>query len=226
MLKGCFKFSYDDSGKGKSKVLTRKASHGFHLVKGKSRHDMEDYHVAEYRITEDHPSFLNDLETLIRNAYQSTNNFILENSAELGMGGSTVVTAILIDGKDLLVAKIGGSRAVVYEEDRVDQLTVNHEPQTARDVPRVNGILAVARAFGDKSLKTFLTSEPHVRHFPVNRSTEFLILASDGIWKVMSNEEASELVKSIKDPKAATKRITSEALARKSKDDISCIERN
>jgi serine/threonine protein phosphatase PrpC len=52
------------------------------------------------------------------------------------------------------------------------------------DVPRVNGQLAVARAFGDHSLKTHLSSEPDVRHVPINSSIEFVILASDGLWKV------------------------------------------
>ena len=41
--------------------------------------------------------------------------------------------------------------------------------------------------------------------------------------QVMKNQEAVDLVKSIKDPQAAAKRLTTEALARKSKDDISCI---
>ncbi|PPD82389.1 hypothetical protein GOBAR_DD20682 [Gossypium barbadense] len=40
---------------------------------------------------------------------------------------------------------------------------------------------------------------------------------------VMKNEEAVNLVKSVKDPQAAAKLLTTEALARKSKDDISCI---
>lgn len=52
------------------------------------------------------------------------------------------------------------------------------------DVPRVNGQLAVARAFGDHSLKTHLSSEPDVRHVPINSNIEFVILASDGLWKV------------------------------------------
>ena len=41
--------------------------------------------------------------------------------------------------------------------------------------------------------------------------------------QVMSNQETVDMVKSIKDPQAAAKRLTSEALTRKSKDDISCI---
>ena len=54
----------------------------------------------------------------------------------------------------------------------------------AGDVPRVDGQLAVARAFGDKSLKIHLSSEPHVQKVKIDDTTEFLILASDGLWKV------------------------------------------
>ncbi|RVW20852.1 putative protein phosphatase 2C 44 [Vitis vinifera] len=96
---------------------------------------------------------------------------------KLGPGGSTAVTAIVIDGKDLWVANIGDSRAVVCERGAANQLTVDHEPDSERrriekqggfvtnlagDVPRVNGQLAVARAFGDQSLKAHLSSEPDV----------------------------------------------------------------
>lgn len=56
--------------------------------------------------------------------------------------------------------------------------------------------------------------------------TEFPPLSvhdTESLVQVMKNQEAVDLVKPIKDPKAAAKRLTSEALARKSKDDISCI---
>lgn len=256
-------------GKGKSNSSNNKVSHGFHLVEGQSGHDMEDYHVAEYRKKKNHtlglfaifdghlgdrvptylkenlfnnileePNFWKDPEAAIRNAYISTDKFILENSMQLGPGGSTAVTAIVIDGKDLWVANVGDSRAVVCERGSANQITVDHEPHTERrriekqggfvvtlpgDVPRVNGQLAVARAFGDQSLKAHLSSEPDVRQIPIDSTIDFVILASDGLWKVMKNEEAVNLVKSIKDPQAAAKRLTTEALARKSKDDISCI---
>lgn len=52
------------------------------------------------------------------------------------------------------------------------------------DVPRVDGQLAVARAFGDKSLKMHLSSEPYVTMEVIDDDAEFLILASDGLWKV------------------------------------------
>lgn len=52
------------------------------------------------------------------------------------------------------------------------------------DVPRVDGQLAVARAFGDRSLKNHLSSEPDVVVRKIDDETEFVILASDGLWKV------------------------------------------
>lgn len=52
------------------------------------------------------------------------------------------------------------------------------------DVARVNGQLAVSRAFGDKNLKNHLRSDPDVTNAEIDSQTDLLILASDGIWKV------------------------------------------
>ena len=43
----------------------------------------------------------------------------------------------------------------------------------------------MTRAFGDKSLKMHLSSEPYVTMEVVDDDAEFLILASDGLWKVL-----------------------------------------
>ncbi|RZR85210.1 hypothetical protein BHM03_00012159, partial [Ensete ventricosum] len=183
------------------------------------------------------PEIWSDVESAIRKAYDRTDQKILEKAAELGRGGSTAVTAILIDGIKLVVANIGDSRAVIAKNGVAIQLSVDHEPSTERrlieekggfvsnipDVPRVDGQLAVARAFGDRSLKAHLSSEPDVADDVIDDDTESLILASDGLWKVMSNQEAVDLIKDMKDPQAAAKHLTEEAVARKSKDDISCI---
>lgn len=61
----------------------------------------------------------------------------------------------------------------------------------AGDVPRVDGRLAVARAFGDKSLKEHLSSEPDVSMDTIDDDTEFIILASDGVWKVFYQQNLS-----------------------------------
>lgn len=48
----------------------------------------------------------------------------------------------------------------------------------------MDGQLAVARAFGDKSLKVHLSATPDIKEIKVDDKTELLILGSDGLWKV------------------------------------------
>ncbi|CAA6658201.1 unnamed protein product [Spirodela intermedia] len=268
-VKAGFVSSTSETGKGKSKISGKHIRHGFHLVKGKSHHDMEDYVVAQFRHVNDkelglfaifdghlghnvadylqthlfdnilkQPEFWTDIQSAIRKAYGITDEHILEKASDLGRGGSTAVTAILISGERLIVANVGDSRAVLCKCGDAIQLSIDHEPSIERraierkggfvsnipgDVPRVDGRLAVARAFGDRSLKRHLSSDPDVVEALVDVETEFLILASDGLWKVMTNQEATDSIRSMKDPQAAAKHLIEQALARKSKDDISCV---
>jgi hypothetical protein len=53
---------------------------------------------------------------------------------------------------------------------------------------RVSGVLAVSRAFGDRPLKKYVISLPDVRHLPIEAGEEFVVLASDGLWDVVSNK--------------------------------------
>ncbi|CAI0545595.1 unnamed protein product [Linum tenue] len=93
-----------------------------------------------------------------------------------------------------------------------------------RNVPRVDGQLAMSRAFGDARLKDHISSEPDLKIVTIDRDdTDSIILASDGLWKVMSNQDACDCIRGVEDPKEAAKTLIAEALARGSKDDISCI---
>ncbi|XP_075487137.1 putative protein phosphatase 2C 6 isoform X2 [Primulina tabacum] len=57
--------------------------------------------------------------------------------------------------------------------------------------------LAMARAFGDFCLKDFgLISMPDVYHRHITERDEFVILATDGVWDVLSNKEAVDIVAS------------------------------
>jgi protein phosphatase 1L len=68
----------------------------------------------------------------IREAYESTDNVILEKASELGVGGSTAVTAILMNGRRLIVANVGDSRAVLCRGGAATQLSVDHEPESEK----------------------------------------------------------------------------------------------
>ncbi|KAK3185044.1 hypothetical protein Dsin_032330 [Dipteronia sinensis] len=182
--------------------------------------------------------FWTDPNRSISKSYEKTDQAILSHNPDLGRGGSTAVTAILINGQKLWIANVGDSRAVISRKGEAIQMSIDHEPNTERvsiedrggfvsnmpgDVARVNGQLAVSRAFGDKNLKSHLRSDPDVRGADIDEDTDLLILASDGLWKVMSNQEAVDIARKIKDPQKAAKQLVAEALNKDSKDDISCI---
>ncbi|KAL2475916.1 putative protein phosphatase 2C 6 [Abeliophyllum distichum] len=73
------------------------------------------------------------------------------------------------------------------------------EPQVTRVwLPNSNSPgLAMARAFGDFCLKDFgLISIPDVYYHRITERDEFVILATDGVWDVLSNKEAVDIVAS------------------------------
>ncbi|XP_048229030.1 probable protein phosphatase 2C 28 isoform X5 [Ricinus communis] len=242
--------------------------HGYHMVRGKMDHGMEDYVVAEkrkinghnlglYAIFDGHsgrdvakylqshlfdnilnePNFWKNPKGAIRKAYKNTDDEILDGIVG-SRGGSTAVTAILIDQEKLIIANVGDSRAVLCRNGVAKQLSVDHEPQKERElvesrggfvskkpgsVPRVDGQLAMTRAFGDGRLKDHITSEPNLIAKIIDKGVEFLILASDGLWKVMSNQEAYDCIRDLEDAQEAAEKLIAEALVRGSMDDISCI---
>ena len=60
---------------------------------------------------------------------------------------------------------------------------------------RVQGILGVSRALGDRELKSYITAEPSVFCGTISESSEFLILGTDGLWDHVNNHEAVGFVR-------------------------------
>lgn len=76
--------------------------------------------------------FWRDPPGSIAKSYERTDEAILSHTPDLGRGGSTAVTAILIDGRHLWVANVGDSRGVLSRRGQAIQMTIDHEPNTER----------------------------------------------------------------------------------------------
>ncbi|KAL0680822.1 hypothetical protein Bca4012_047669 [Brassica carinata] len=186
-----------------------------------------------------HPKFISDTKSAITDAYNHTDSELLksENSHNRD-AGSTASTAILI-GDRLIVANVGDSRAVisrggngtiaVSRDHKPDQRDERERIENAGGFVmwagtwRVGGILAVSRAFGDRLLKQYVVADPEIQEEKIDDSLEFLILASDGLWDVFSNEEAVAMVKEVEDPEESAKKLVGEAIKRGSADNITCV---
>ncbi|GLU24395.1 hypothetical protein SLE2022_403330 [Rubroshorea leprosula] len=168
------------------------------------------------------------------------------------MVGSTAVVAVV--GKEkLVVANCGDSRAVLSRGGNAVALSCDHKPDRPDELERVEaaggrvinwnghrvlGVLATSRSIGDQCLKPFVISKPEVTVSVLTDHDEFLILASDGLWDVISNELACRVVRRClngqlrrKSLDAGNENRTAEAaavlvelaIARGSKDNISVI---
>jgi protein phosphatase 1G len=138
-------------------------------------------------------------------------------AAPHGAGGQgCTAVAALVRGGRLVVANTGDSRAVLSVRGRAEPLSQDHKPVLLEEAARiaraggfvrdnrVNGALAVSRTLGDLDFKRNAALPPHeqmvvatpdVRAFDLADGDEFLILACDGVWDVMSSQEAVDFVR-------------------------------
>ncbi|XP_078175417.1 putative protein phosphatase 2C 59 [Carex rostrata] len=185
-----------------------------------------------------HPNFISDTKSAIVDAYNHTDSEFLKcENGQNRDAGSTASTAVLV-GDRLLVANVGDSRAVICRGGNAVAVSRDHKPDQSDERQRiedaggfvmwagtwrVGGVLAVSRAFGDRLLKQFVVAEPEIKEEVVDNSLEFLILASDGLWDVVSNEEAVAMVRPIEDPEQAAQRLLQEASKRGSADNTTVV---
>lgn len=91
------------------------------------------------------------------------------------------------------------------------------------DVPRVNGALAMSRSIGDLSLKPFITCDPEITTHTITSDDHFLILASDGLWDVVSSKTAARIAASYQDPQQAADALVQLALQKHTYDNVTVV---
>ncbi|EOA38957.1 hypothetical protein CARUB_v10011374mg [Capsella rubella] len=73
--------------------------------------------------------------------------------------------------------------------------------------------LAMARAFGDFCLKDYgLISVPDINYHQLTERDQFIILATDGVWDVLSNKEAVDIVASAPSRNTAARALVDTAV--------------
>ncbi|CAH0489210.1 unnamed protein product [Peronospora farinosa] len=172
----------------------------------------------------------------LKNGFLRTDQEYLQIASRKNSEDGTTAVVVLTQGDEMFVAHAGDSRAVlVHCCGKVSVLTSDHKPNRPDErrriqelggsvifwgVWRVEGILAVSRAIGDRMLKPFVVAEPEVKKFTRTEADRYVVLASDGVWDTVSNDDVAQLVLKYEDPQAAAQRIMEEAYARGSMDNI------
>ncbi|XP_073012371.1 putative protein phosphatase 2C-like protein 44 [Typha latifolia] len=151
----------------------------------------------------------------MRKAYISTRAKIQKEEEANEIGGST--TALVMNGKKFVVAQLGGYRAVVCKDGMAFEIGQKYRKRT------ISGLLQLKCASSIGGHKALQSSQLVVTAQIVEADTNFIILASDGVWEVMKYQEAVDLVNHIEDAQKAAECLAEEALARMSKATISSI---
>jgi len=163
-------------------------------------------------------NFPEDIPKAMSEAFSETDIQFLTRAKKTKIKDGSTGIVICIYGNKLYVANTGDSRGVMCRGGETVVLSEDHKPnlpiekkrvekyggkvQKFGQIYRINNDISVSRSFGDLDLKDeetlgekFLTSEPDVREFDIDEECEFIILACDGLWDVVSNEEAVNFVK-------------------------------
>lgn len=138
---------------------------------------------------------------------------------EKGPGKASGCTAVvaLLAGRELFVANAGDSRCVVCRGGKVVEMSFDHKPEDDIEFQRirkaggrvtldgrVNGGLNLSRAIGDHGYKMnkelapqeqMISAMPDIKRIVIEPEDEFMVLACDGIWNYMTNEEVVGFVK-------------------------------
>lgn len=145
-------------------------------------------------------------EEAVRDGYLKTDQEFLK----LGLGSGACCVTALIEKNEIVISNVGDCRAILCRGGVAEALTKDHRAgqvderkrieskggyvEIHRGAWRVHGILSVSRSIGDAHLKDWVLAEPDTKTLNLDRDMEYLILASDGLWEEVGNQEAVDIV--------------------------------
>jgi len=157
---------------------------------------------------------------------QADGDFLATKHEDAG----TTALVMLAHDNMLHVASCGDSRAILVRKDAsVLPLSVEHKPDRLDErqriaraggtiehwgVWRVEGLLAMSRAIGDEKLKQFVIPDPDVVSHAVTKDDAFVVLATDGLFDVLRNDEVAGLCRGELTSEAAATRLATEVVTR------------
>ena len=165
---------------------------------------------------------------ILAEAVQKANRAVLKKAAEkpvyAGMG--TTIVAAVIDGNTLYVANVGDSRLYLIDDDRIDQITLDHSlvaemvrsgrisPEQMRNHPEKN---IITRAVG---------GEENVKadFFDVGlHKGDVVLLCSDGLTNMVEDEQIFRIIRREKTLRDAGQKLISAANSAGGRDNISVV---
>jgi serine/threonine protein phosphatase PrpC len=152
--------------------------------------------------------------------------------------GSTVA-ALLLTGESLTTAHVGDSRVVRIGPIGAESLTRDHRIDAPDERARVLRMgarldppyvvrgdhgLMMTRSLGDRWFRQVgVIAEPEIGSHAIGADDVALVAATDGVWDVLSPEEAARIVRRAETAGAAAGALVTEALAAGTRDNVTAV---
>ncbi|KAJ2614000.1 Protein phosphatase 2C 2 [Coemansia sp. RSA 1365] len=155
-------------------------------------------------------------EEAIKAGYLTADGVLRENPDMANdSSGCTAVCVLLTRDGRVFCGNAGDSRCVISNDGKAEALSHDHKPTDDVEFNRivsgggfvefgrVNGNLALSRAIGDYEFKNnrtlpaekqIVTANPDVEGRTLTSAHEFIVIACDGIWDCMTNEQVVQFV--------------------------------
>ena len=152
--------------------------------------------------------------------------------------GSTAIVAMIKDS-DAIIVNIGDCRGIVCRNGLAIPLTKDHKPGFIEEKKRIlqmGGVLkfdkhidahriqgmSVSRSFGDLDVK-YISDKPDINRYSLKKTDTFILLASDGLWDTLTNQEVVEFLLEHESNSNKLKQLASYAISKGSTDNITII---
>ncbi|CAO2174773.1 unnamed protein product [Urochloa humidicola] len=139
----------------------------------------------------------------------------MKGSDAIPVGSGSTGCVVLLRDREIIIANAGDCRCIVFSQNNIHLESTDHIPENEMESARVyraggyindgyvNDRLNITRSFGDFDLKgndnllaedQIITDKPQLITAKLPEEAEFIILACDGIWDVMTSEEVMKFV--------------------------------
>ena len=188
----------------------------------------------------------------IKNSFEIADNEIIKSNNYNKDVGSTATIILLYKIKNnnvnngnlnkndfskyIICANVGDSKGYILTRNNFFQITKDHKCTDMNEVERIKknggivfsnrvfGTLMLTRSFGDKEMKKYgVISSPDCYCHKIKDEDLYIIIASDGIWDAVSEEEIMQMGGDKLSSDDFSKKIVKLAIDKGTRDNISCI---
>ena len=173
------------------------------------------------------------VETAFKNAFEKVDQELKFFDSEYV---GTTATLILIKDNKIYCANVGDSKAYILYDNTYKQISSDHKTTMEDEKIRVEsmggiirknrimGQLILTRTLGDLYVKQYgVINTPDISINEIGNTIKYIILASDGVWDVVSLETLVGMGKAGKNVGEFCEDIVKLAISKETKDNVSCI---